>query len=63
MDGEGKSESNGGGKRLFPTGNEIMSGDTLYKVTSVYADKGDFRVLWEELIIKAIQSETERAAS
>jgi len=54
MDGEGK--------RLFPTGNEIMSGDTLYKVTSVYADKGDFHALWEELIIRAIPSETERAA-
>jgi len=35
---------------------EIKVGDTLYKVTSVYADKGDFRTLWEELIIKALQA-------
>ena len=35
---------------------EIKVGDTLYKVTSIYADKGDFRALWEELIIKALQA-------
>ena len=37
---------------------EIKSGDTMYKVTSIYADKGDFRILWEELIIKALQQES-----
>ena len=40
----------------FPASYEIKSGDTLYKVTSIYADKGDFRAFWEELIIKALQS-------
>ena len=46
----------------FPASLEIKSGDTLYKVTSIYADKGDFRVLWEELIIKALQSTAGRKA-
>ena len=45
-----------GDKRLFPASCEIKSGDTLYRVTSIYADKGDFRALWEELIIKALQA-------
>ena len=51
-----------GDKRLFPASCEIKSGDTLYRVTSIYADKGDFRALWEELIIKALQVHTERKA-
>lgn len=38
---------------------EIKIGDTLYKVTSVYTDKGDFRILWEELIIKALLRKSE----
>jgi hypothetical protein len=29
----------------------IQSGDTVYKVVSVYADNGDFRNLWESLIV------------
>ena len=49
-------------KKLFPASLEIKSGGTLYKVTSIYADKGDFRVLWEELIIRALQT-AERKAS
>ena len=49
-------------KKLFPASLEIKSGDTLYKVTSIYADKGDFRALWEELIIKALQSNSKRKA-
>jgi len=44
----------------FPASYEIKSGDTLYKVTSIYADKGDFRVLWEELIIRALQTSAGR---
>ena len=44
----------------FPASHEIKSGDTLYIVTSIYADKGDFRALWEELIIKALQKQVER---
>ncbi|MCL2816654.1 MAG: hypothetical protein FWD23_18805 [Oscillospiraceae bacterium] len=47
----------------FPTNLEIKSGDTLYIVTSIYADKGDFRALWEELIIKALQTNAGRKAS
>jgi hypothetical protein len=43
-------------QKMLPANLEIKSGDTLYKVTSVYADKGDFRALWEELIIKASHS-------
>jgi len=50
-------------KEHFSTNFEIRSGDTLYKVTSIYADKGDFRALWEELIIKAVQTNLERVAS
>jgi hypothetical protein len=49
--------------RPFPASLEIKSGDTLYKVTSIYADKGDFRVLWEELIIRASQTNVGRKAS
>jgi hypothetical protein len=48
--------------RPFPAILEIKSGDTLYRVTSIYADKGDFRVLWEELIIRALQKNRERKA-
>jgi len=47
----------------FPASHEIKSGDTLYKITSIYADKGDFRVLWEELIIKALQTSAACKAS
>jgi len=47
----------------FPANLEIKSGDTLYIVTSIYADKGDFRALWEDLIIKALQINAERKAS
>jgi len=50
-------------KKMFPSSLEIKSGDTLYKVTSVYADKGDFRTLWEDLIIKAAQANTKLKAS
>ena len=50
-------------KKYFPASHEIRSGDTLYKVTSIYADKGDFRALWEELIIKAVQTNLMCAAS
>ena len=50
-------------KEHFSTSLEIKSGDTLYKVTSIYADKGDFRALWEELVIKAVQTNLERVAS
>ena len=50
-------------KKLFHENLEVKSGDTLYKVVSVYADKGDFRVLWEELIIRALLTNTERKAS
>ena len=46
----------------FPASYEIKSGDTLYKVTSIYADKGDFRALWEDLIIRALQSNGKRKA-
>ena len=50
-------------KEHLPTSLEVRSGDTLYKVTSVYASKGDFRSLWEELVIKAVQTNLERVAS
>ena len=50
-------------KKLFPASLEIKSGDTLYKVTSIYADKGDFRALWENLIVEALQVNTQRKAS
>jgi len=46
----------------FPASLEIKSGGTLYKVTSIYAEKGDFRALWEELIIKSLQENTRRKA-
>jgi len=38
-------------KRNLPGYLEIQSGDTVYKVSSIYAEKGDFRTLLEELII------------
>ena len=50
-------------KQLLPASLEIKFGDTLYKVTSVYADKGDFRALWESLIVEALQVSKERNAS
>jgi|GEM_PF-2849893 len=50
-------------KKLFPASLEIKSGDTLYKVTSVYAEKGDFRTLWESLIVEALQVDTKLKAS
>jgi len=43
----------------FPNSLKVKSGDTLYMVTSIYADKGDFRTLWEELIIRALQTNAE----
>ena len=46
------------GKTPFPASLEIKSGDTLYRITSIFADKGDFRAMWEELIIKALQENT-----
>ena len=46
----------GNQQKPLPANLEIESGDTLYKVVSVFADKGDFRILWEELIIKALQA-------
>jgi hypothetical protein len=46
------------GKTPFPASLEIKSGDTLYRITSIFADKGDFRAMWEELIIKALQEKT-----
>ena len=50
-------------KKLFPANLEVTSGGTLYKVTSVYADKGDFRALWESLIVQSLQANMERKAS
>ena len=38
-------------KKKLPDFLEVKSGDTVYRVTSFFADKGDFRTLWEELII------------
>ena len=38
-------------KKVLPDCIEINSGDTVYKVFSIYAEKGDFRTLLEELII------------
>ena len=38
-------------KKVLPNYEEIHSGDTLYKISSVFAEKGDFRTLLEELII------------
>jgi len=38
-------------RRDLPGYLEIKSGDTVYKVFSIYAEKGDFRALLEELII------------
>lgn len=49
--------------RYFPTSTEIKSGDTLYKVQSIYADKGDFCALWDELIINFLFAEAKRMAS
>jgi len=44
-------------KKVLPNYEEIHSGDTLYKISSVFAEKGDFRTLLEELIIsRAIRS-------
>ena len=49
-------------KKLLPEIFEIKAGDTLYKVTSIYSDKGDFHTIWEELIIKTLQAKTEQNA-
>jgi hypothetical protein len=38
-------------RKPLPPNLTVKSGDTVYKVVSVYADKGDFRKLWESLII------------
>jgi hypothetical protein len=38
-------------RKPLPPNLTIKSGDTVYKVTSIYADKGDFRKLWESLIV------------
>ena len=57
-DGHGVDSS----KKLFPKCLEVQAGDTLYKVTSIYSDKGDFHTLWEELIIKTLQAKTEQDA-
>jgi len=38
-------------KKVLPVYLEIVVGDTVYKVSSIYAEKGDFRALLEELII------------
>lgn len=42
--------------KYFPASLEIKSGKTLYKVTSIYADKGDFYKLWESLIVDSIKA-------
>jgi len=39
-------------KKALPVYLEIVAGDTVYKVSSIYAAKGDFRMLLEELIIR-----------
>ena len=44
-----------GNKKSFSTSLEIKHGDTLYRVSNVYANKGDFRSLWEDLIVNAVQ--------
>jgi hypothetical protein len=49
-------------QKPFPASCEIKSGDTIYKITSIYADKGDFCALWEELIVKSLQADQERKA-
>jgi hypothetical protein len=52
------------GKRImFPESLEIQSGDTLYKVKSIYADKGDFCALWDEMIINFLLTEAKCLAS
>ena len=38
-------------KKALPGYLEIVVGDTVYRVSSIYAEKGDFRALLEELII------------
>jgi len=41
-------------KKLLPDYLEIQSGDTVYNVTSIFAEKGDLRSLWEMLIIDRV---------
>ena len=50
-------------KKVFPASLEVKSGDTVYRVVSVYSDKGDFRALWESLIVNSLRENTERKAS
>jgi hypothetical protein len=38
-------------RKPLPPNLSIKFGDTVYKVTSIYANKGDFRKLWESLIV------------
>ena len=38
-------------KKLLPSYMEVQSGDTVYKVTSIFAEKGDLCSLWKALII------------
>jgi len=55
------NKSNKTNRKPFPASLEIKSGDTLYKVTSIYANKGDFRAIWEELIIKSLSTAERKA--
>jgi len=48
-------------KKSLPTSLEIKSGDTIYRVSNIYANKGDFRSLWEDLIVKAAQSNGQKS--
>jgi len=41
-------------KKLLPDYLEVRSGDTVYKVTSIFAEKGDLCSLWEMLIIDRV---------
>jgi len=41
-------------KRLLPDYLEVRSGDTVYKVTSIFSEKDDLRALWEALIIDRV---------
>ena len=41
-------------RKLLPSYMEVRSGDTVYKVTSIFSEKGDLCSLWKALVIDRI---------
>jgi hypothetical protein len=48
---------------MLPNDLEIVSGDALYRVFSVFSPKGGFALLFHEMLVESLERRTAEAAA